>query len=77
MEAMTTPLNTQVKNVLHWDLAIPRNAVTVEVADGWVTLRGIVERNYQRESAEADVLRLAGVLGVTNEITIRPTERRA
>lgn len=73
---MSTQLNTQVRNALHWDFAIPRDAVMVEVADGWVTLRGTVDRTYQRESAEADVLRLAGVLGVTNNIIVRPMTRR-
>jgi osmotically-inducible protein OsmY len=38
-----------------------------------VTLTGEVERAYQRNSAEADVLRVRGVVGVTNAITVAAT----
>lgn len=65
-------LTAEVENALHWDFSIPRHAVTAEVKGGWVTLRGTVERPYQKSSAEADVRRLAGVIGVKNEIVVRP-----
>ena len=35
-----------------------------------MTLTGEVERAYQRSAAEADVLRVDGVRGVTNAITV-------
>jgi osmotically-inducible protein OsmY len=42
------------------------------VKNGWVTLEGNVEWNYQRESAESAVRRLRGIKGVTNLIQLKP-----
>jgi osmotically-inducible protein OsmY len=64
----------EVANALHWDCAIPRHRVTAEVAEGVVTLRGIVERPYQRSSAEATVRRVPGVIAVKNEIALQVAE---
>jgi osmotically-inducible protein OsmY len=61
-----------VANALHWDLALPRDRVAARCDDGWVTLTGQVERAYQRSAAEADVMRVVGVRGVTNTIVIAP-----
>jgi osmotically-inducible protein OsmY len=62
---------TEVANALYWDLAIPRHSVTVDVKGGWVTLHGVVERDYQKSCAEATVRRVPGVIGVKNEVAIR------
>ena len=48
----------------------PAIALVARCDDGWVTLTGEVERAYQRSAAEADVLRVRGVRGVTNAITV-------
>ncbi len=69
---MPAQISIEVANALHWDYSIPRDTITAEVADGWVTLRGTVAEKYQKSSAEADVLRLADVVGVKNEIVVRP-----
>ena len=58
---------------LLYDTSVPRDAVKAEVARGWITLSGQVEWFYQREAAEQDIVRLIGVKGVTNAITIKPT----
>jgi osmotically-inducible protein OsmY len=42
------------------------------VEDGWVTLEGEVEWQYQREWAEKAVWNVRGVKGVTNDIKVRP-----
>jgi osmotically-inducible protein OsmY len=42
------------------------------VKNGWVTLEGAVEWNYQRESAENAVRRLRGIKGVSNLIQLKP-----
>jgi osmotically-inducible protein OsmY len=42
------------------------------VRNGWITLEGEVEWNYQREGAEDAVRRVKGVRGVTNAIEIKP-----
>lgn len=55
---------------LEWDVQVPQTGLKVRVADGWVTLEGSVEWNYQRESAYRAVHNLAGVRGVSNLISI-------
>lgn len=42
------------------------------VRDGWITLEGEVEWEYQRKRAEACLRKLAGVKGVTNLISLKP-----
>jgi osmotically-inducible protein OsmY len=58
---------------LAWDTAVPRNAVKVRVEKGWITLEGEVAWRYQRIAAEHDVRGLLGVIGLSNQIEIKPT----
>lgn len=62
----------QVANILEWDPLLPKNAIKVQVENGWVSLSGDVEWAYQRIAAEGGLRRLDGVRGVTNLITITP-----
>lgn len=57
---------------LAWDVSVPPDAVTVSVQKAFVTLTGEVTWNYQKEAAEQDMRRLYGVVGVSNQITIKP-----
>ena len=54
------------------DAAVPGEKINVAVAKSWVTLKGEVEWQYQKEEAEKVVRRLAGVRGVINSISVRP-----
>ena len=63
-----------VLNALHWDFAIPRHRLSVEVKDGWVTMSGLVDRAYQKSCAESDVRSVPGVVGVINHIKIAAPE---
>jgi osmotically-inducible protein OsmY len=58
-------------NHLEWNYSVP-DTVKVQVADGWVTLKGAAEWQYQKEEAERAVRPLKGVKGVFNEITVTP-----
>jgi osmotically-inducible protein OsmY len=58
-------------SMLDWDVFVPEGAVQLRVQQGWVTLSGQVDREYQRKAAEEDVRKLGGVLGITNLITIQ------
>jgi osmotically-inducible protein OsmY len=58
-------------NRLAWSVSVPRDAVKVRVEKGWVTLTGEVAWHYQKEAAEHDVRSLFGVVGVSNQITIK------
>jgi osmotically-inducible protein OsmY len=57
---------------LEWDAFVPTDRLDITVSKGWVTLRGEVEWNYQKQDAERVVRRLQGVKGVTNLITVKP-----
>jgi osmotically-inducible protein OsmY len=46
--------------------------VKARVENCWVTLTGDVDWHFQQEAAENDVRGLWGVIGLSNEITIRP-----
>lgn len=58
-------------DALAWNIVLPRN-LKVMVEDGWVTLAGKVQGQFQRTSAQDTVVRLTGVKGITNNITVRP-----
>jgi osmotically-inducible protein OsmY len=58
-----------VMTALHWDLAVPRDRVAVNVSRGWVILIGRVAREYEKARAEADARMTAGVAGVINRLT--------
>ena len=58
-------------NVLRWDVAVPDERIKVMVREGWVTLDGEVEWEYQRGHAENDVRNLVGVRGVTSKIVVK------
>src|ERR1700704_4107934 len=57
---------------LEWDAFVPVDQLDVTVSNGWVTLKGDVEGQYQKNDAERVVRRLTGVTGVTNLITVKP-----
>jgi len=59
-------------NHLEWNYSVP-NTVKVQVTDGWVTLKGTTEWQYQKEEAERAIRPLVGVKGVFNEIIVIPT----
>jgi osmotically-inducible protein OsmY len=62
---------------LAWDSSVPRDAVKVRVEKGWVTLSGDVEWHYQKEAAAQNIRVLHGVVGVSNQLGIKPTVNTA
>jgi osmotically-inducible protein OsmY len=60
-----------VISVLQWTTFLPSKAIKVTVKDGWVTLAGEVERQYQCEPAARAVRHLMGVIGVVDQITVK------
>jgi len=57
---------------LEWDAFVPIDKIDVTVSKGWVTLKGEVEWQFQKQDAERAVRRLAGVKGVSNLLVVRP-----
>ncbi|KPG01247.1 BON domain-containing protein [Rhodopseudomonas palustris] len=60
----------RASDILDWNVLVPANSIEVQVEDGWLTLSGNVDWHYERAAAEDDVRKLAGVVGVTNNIVI-------
>lgn len=57
---------------LEWDVSVPMQEIDVTVSDGWVTVKGEVEWQFQKEDVEADIRHLTGVKGVSNLLTLKP-----
>jgi osmotically-inducible protein OsmY len=53
-------------------LFIPSDRITATVMRGWITLEGDVKWQFQKRLAESAVKKLKGVLGINNDIEIRP-----
>jgi osmotically-inducible protein OsmY len=47
-------------------------SIKVTVKDGWLTLEGELEWNYQRDRAEKAAQSVRGVIGVANDIRLTP-----
>lgn len=58
-------------NSLHWSTVVPEGEVKVKVQNGWVTLTGTLDWNYQKLGATDAVRNLAGVVGVSNLIELK------
>jgi osmotically-inducible protein OsmY len=62
---------TEVLNAYQWNVEVPKDRVKVKVEEGWVTLEGELEWNFQKEAAKNAIRDLAVVAGVINNITIK------
>ena len=63
---------TAIAHVLENNVQIPEGRVHARVEDGWVTLDGEVDYEFQRQEVERMVRQVRGVIGVADTITIRP-----
>jgi osmotically-inducible protein OsmY len=54
------------------ELPISHDKIKVIVKDGWITLEGSAEWQYQKTTAENAVRKIKGVKGVTNVIQLKP-----
>jgi osmotically-inducible protein OsmY len=54
------------------NMVVPTKRVLVTVRDGWITLEGEVDWQYQSDAAEEAMQGLDGVKGVSNWIAVRP-----
>src|SRR6202163_1610946 len=53
-------------------VSIPSDKIKVTVKNGWVTLEGSVDWQYQKTLAESAVKELRGVIGIINNIEVKP-----
>jgi osmotically-inducible protein OsmY len=61
----------EVVNAFKWNWQVPSDKVKVRVENGWITLEGELQWNYQKDAARDAVKNLLGVTGVSNNITIK------
>ena len=59
-------------NQIKWSTVAPDGVIHVKVHNGWVTLSGAVDWQYQKSAAYELVRRLAGVRGVSNLVEMKP-----
>ena len=60
------------ETVLKWQARVPADRIQVQVEQGWVTLRGEVDWDHERQLAAKAVRPLTGVVGLSNAITLKP-----
>jgi osmotically-inducible protein OsmY len=65
-------IGRRVVNTLKWSTIVPDGKVKVLVHDGWVTLSGQLEWNYQKTGAADASRNLQGVIGIVNNIELAP-----
>jgi osmotically-inducible protein OsmY len=53
-------------------ILIPADKIKATVRNGWVTLEGTVDWQYQKNLAESAVKKLRGVIGIANNIEVKP-----
>lgn len=53
-------------------LPVSYEKIKVIVKNGWITLEGEAEWQYQRQTSESAVRRIKGVKGVTNSMLLKP-----
>jgi osmotically-inducible protein OsmY len=66
-----TDIARAAADALDWNIAVPEGRIKARVENGWVTLEGDVDWNFQKEAAERAVRSIMGVKGVTSLITVR------
>ena len=67
-----TEIAQAAESGLKWHSAVPDDRVQIKVEQGWVTLNGELDWEFQRDSAYKAVRTLTGVVGVTNLISLKP-----
>jgi osmotically-inducible protein OsmY len=71
-EHTDTEIAQAALSALQWNAMVPHDRITVGVTNGWVTLRGGVDWEYQRSAAANAVRDLVGVRGLSNAIMVQP-----
>ena len=60
----------RILDIFRWNVNVPEKHLTVKVENGWVTLTGNVEWNYQSQEASKSAAKVTGVVGASNAIGI-------
>jgi osmotically-inducible protein OsmY len=67
-----TEIAEAVLNALKWHTSVNENKIKIKVEDGFVTLDGEVEWDYQRRAAKTAIENLSGIRAIYNFISVKP-----
>jgi osmotically-inducible protein OsmY len=67
-----TDIAQSVLSNLRFNVSIPHDRIQVTVENGWVTLDGELEWQFQKTTAENAIKYTMGVKGITNRISVKP-----
>ena len=74
-ERTDTEIAQAAVSALRWNTLVPKDRVTITVANGWIALTGTLDWQYQKDAALRAVRDLTGVKGATNNIELKPQIR--
>jgi osmotically-inducible protein OsmY len=60
------------QTALGWSTNLVPDSIQVMVENGWITLSGAADWQYQKQAANECVRHLSGVIGVSNEMVLTP-----
>ena len=66
-----TDIAAVAEDALQWNTLVPQGKIRLTVDHAWVTMQGEVEWDYRRHSAEKAIRPMMGVVGISNEVTLR------
>jgi osmotically-inducible protein OsmY len=66
-----TDIALSAEHALKWNTLVPVDKIRLDVDHGWITLRGEVDWEFQRRTIEKAIRPLMGVVGISNEVTLR------
>ena len=66
---------TAIENAFKWHWDIPTEKIAAIVEKSWVFLSGELEWNYQKEAAKSAISNLIGIIGITNNITVKNSSK--
>jgi len=67
-----TDIAEAIQSAFRWSVLVPKDKIKVTVENGWVTLEGSVEWDFEKNAARRAVEKLEGVSGVINNIKVAP-----
>lgn len=67
-----TEIADAAEQALKWSALLPADKIRLTVENGLVTLQGQLDWEYERQSAEKAIRPLLGVVGIHNQITLKP-----
>jgi len=76
-ERSDTDIAQSIEDAMKWNTVVPLDLIRVTVDHGWVTVQGTLEWDYQRRSVEKAIRPLMGVVGLSDEITLRMQPKAA